>query len=148
MIGDYGVNNEGSGDIYDKGVAIMHMIRCMTNNDEQFRQMLRGLTKEFYHKTVTTQQVEDYIAQHTGLNLSAFFNQYLRTKDVPQLEYYIKDKKLSYKFNNTVAGFMLPLSIGKENNRIIIKPTGEWQEIKWTGGYNLKVSDDFLVSVK
>ena len=148
MIGDYGVNDEGSGDIYDKGVAVMHMIRTMTNDDEKFRQMLRGLTKEYYHKTVTTKQVENYIAQHTGLDLTAFFNQYLRTTNVPQLEYYIKDKKLNYKFNNTVPGFTLPLAIGKEKNRVTIQPTSEWQELKWTGGYNLKASGDFLINVK
>ncbi|NDC41078.1 MAG: M1 family peptidase, partial [Chitinophagia bacterium] len=50
LIGEYGVNNEGSRDIYDKGAAIMHMIREMTGNDDTFRNMLRGLTRSFYHK--------------------------------------------------------------------------------------------------
>ncbi|MCW3122411.1 MAG: Peptidase rane alanine aminopeptidase [Flavipsychrobacter sp.] len=148
MIGPYGVNTEGSGDIYDKGVAIMHMIRTMTNDDQKFRQMLRGLSKTFYHKTVTTKEIENYIAKQTGLDLTAFFNQYLRTADVPQLEYYIKKKVLHYKFNDIVPGFTLPLTVGKENNSIVIKPTAEWQEVKWSGGYNVRFSKDYLIRVK
>jgi len=148
VIGDYGVNEEGPGDIYEKGSAIMHMIRVMTNDDEKFRLMLRGLGKEFYHQTVTTKQVEDYISNKTGLNLKAFFNQYLRTTDIPQLEYYIKDDELSFKFNNTVEGFTLPLTIIAGETTTPIKPTSEWQHIKWTGGYNVKFSNDFLIKIK
>lgn len=58
VIGNYGVNEEGSGDIYDKGAAIMHMIRVMTGDDQKFREMMRGLGKDFYHQVVTTQQVK------------------------------------------------------------------------------------------
>jgi aminopeptidase N len=115
VIGPYGVNEEGSGDIYPKGATIMHMIRVMTGNDEKFRMMMRGLNKEFYHKTVTTAEVEEYISKQTGLELIAFFDQYLRTDNIPTLEYAIKDGQLNYKFNHTVPGFTLrlPLPAGK-----------------------------------
>lgn len=148
IIGDYGVNKEGSNDMYDKGAAIMHMIRVMTGDDEKFRMMMRGLNKDFYHQTVTTQQVEDYISAHTGLDLKAFFNQYLRTIDIPELEYAIKDNELSYKFNNVVDGFRLPITVTGGELSVKIIPTGEWQHIKWKGGYNLKFSEDFLIKVK
>jgi aminopeptidase N len=148
IIGDYGVNNEGSNDMYDKGAAIMYMIRQMTGDDEKFRKMLRGLGKEFYHQVVTTQQVESYIAKHTGLDLAAFFDQYLRTEKIPQLEYYVKDRKLNYRFNNTVAGFTLPLTIITRKADILIKPTAEWQQMDWNRGYNITLTKDFLFSVK
>ena len=148
IIGHYGVNEEGSGDMYDKGSAIMHMIRIMTNDDEKFRMMLRGIGKEFYHHIVTTQEIEYFIAKHTGLKLTAFFNQYLRTKDIPQLEYAIKDGDLSYKFNNIVEGFTLPLTVTAGETTAPISPTAEWQHIKWNGGYDVKFSNDFLIKVK
>jgi aminopeptidase N len=148
VIGDYCVNEEGSGDMYDKGAAMMHMIRVMTNDDEKFRMMLRGLSKEFYHQTVTTKQVEDYIATHTGLDLTAFFNQYLRSKDEPQLEYSIKGGQLNYKFNNVVAGFSLPLTVTAGNVTKDIRPTGEWQHIAWDQAGDVKFSNDFLIKVK
>ena len=61
IIGKYGVRNEGSGDMYYKGANMLHTIRHVINNDEKFRQILRGLSKDFYHQTVTTQQIENYI---------------------------------------------------------------------------------------
>jgi aminopeptidase N len=148
IIGPYGVNEEGSGDMYDKGAAIMYMIRQLTNDDEKFRQMLRGLGKEFYHQTVTTQQVETYIAAHTGLDLKAFFDQYLRTADIPVLEYSIKHKQLRYRFSNVVPGFTLPITAKAGKNTVTLQPTTEWQTMKWGKGYNIKFSKDFLIEVK
>ena len=147
MIGPYGVNEEGSNDIYDKGTAMMHMIRTLTNDDEKFRQMLRGLGKEFYHQTVTTQQVETYIATHTGLDLTAFFNQYLRQADIPRLEYNIKRKKLTYKFTGAVSGFTLSIPVTDGNTTITINPTDKSQTVKWKGK-NVAFSKDFLINVK
>ena len=148
IISPYGVNEEGSEDMYDKGSAIMYMIRVLTKDDEKFRMMLRGLGKEFYHQTVTTKQVETYIAKHTELNLTAFFDQYLRTTDIPQLEYAIKDNELSYKFNNIVEGFTLPIIVTAGETTATISPTGEWQHIKWKGGFEVKFGNDFLMKVK
>lgn len=148
IIGPYGVNEEGSGDMYDKGAAIMYMIRQLTNDDEKFRQMLRGLGKEFYHQTVTTQQVEAYIATHTGLDLKAFFDQYLRTADIPVLEYSLKHKQLRYRFSNVVPGFTLPITARAGNNTVTLQPTTEWQTMKWGKSYNIKFSKDFLIEVK
>ncbi len=148
IIGPYGVNEEGSGDMYDKGGAIMHMIRTMTKDDEKFRAMLRGLGKDFYHRQVTTAEVEAYIAKNTGLTLTAFFNQYLRTTNIPELEYYIKDGKLFFKFNKVENGFTLPVTVTAGKTKATINPTAEWQDIKWKGGYNIKLSEDFLVDLK
>jgi aminopeptidase N len=148
MIGDYGVNNEGSNDIYDKGTAVMQMIRYLANDDEKFRLMLRGLSKEFYHQLVTTKQVEDYISEHTGLDLKPFFNQYLRTMDVPKLEYSVKDNELTYKFLNTVDGFTLPITVTGGENTITINPTNKEQHTKWTGGFNVRFSNDYLMKIR
>ncbi len=130
--------------MYDKGAAIMYMIRIMTGDDEKFRQMLRGLGKDLYHQTTTTQQVEGQISWHTGLNLTAFFDQYLRTAKIPQLEYTIKNNQLNYKFNNVVPGFTLPITVNAEDaTTATINPTAEWQHIQWAPKGNVKFSKDF-----
>ena len=148
IIGSYGVNKEGASDMYDKGAAIMYMIRMLVNNDAQFRNILRGLSKTFYHQTVTTQEVEDYIAREAKIDLSPFFNQYLRTTQIPEIEYYIKDKNLYFKFNEVVEGFKLPIEITGGNIKTTTTITADWQHIKWKGGYNVQFSKDFLISVK
>lgn len=149
VTGAYGVQDDGSSDKYDKGSAIVHMLRMMINDDEKFRQLLRGLNKDFYHKTVTSKEVEAYIEKFTGLELKAFFQQYLHTINIPQLEWYIKKKQLYYRFTNTVAGFTLPLEVKSGSKKASVKPTTEWQSIPWKrGGFNLSVSEDFLIGVK
>ena len=83
------------------------------------------------------------MSTHTGLDLKAFFNQYLRRANVPELEYYIKDGELNYKLNDVVADFSLPLTVTADSKTEHIKPTASWQHIKWNGGFNVKFSNDF-----
>src|SRR5690606_13689620 len=90
IIGRYNVNKSGSRDMYPKGANMLHTIRHSLNNDDSFRAILRGLNKTFYHQTVTTAQIEDYISKESGFDYSRIFDQYLRTTDVPELEYNFK----------------------------------------------------------
>ncbi len=128
VIGNYFVKNEGSGDMYNKGSNIIHMIRQMMRSDEKFRKLLRDISKTFYHKNVSTDELETYIITKTGINLSAFFNQYLRTVNVPVLEYKIIKNKLLYRYNNCVTGFNMQLKVIADKTRVI-NPTKQWQSI-------------------
>ena len=110
--------------------------------------MLRGLNFEFYHQTVTTQQVENYIASHTGLELTTFFDQYLRNANLPEMEYNIKHGYLNYRLNKIVTGFTLPMTVYTRAEKAAIIPCGTWKQVKWTGGYNVKFSSDFLIKLK
>lgn len=149
VIGDYNVQDDGSSDKYDKGSAVVHMIRMMMNNDAKFRELLRGMNEDLYHRTVTENQVEQYIIHFTGMNLIPFFNQYLRTTDIPVLEWYIQDKTLHYRFTNTVDGFTLPVYVAGGSRKELIHPTKEWQSVPWKkGGFNITISEDFLVKLK
>jgi aminopeptidase N len=51
IIGHYGVNEEGSGDMYAKAGSMIHNIRHAMNDDSLFRSILIGLNKDFYHQT-------------------------------------------------------------------------------------------------
>lgn len=89
LVGKYNTNQWSTGDVYPKGANLLHTLRQLINNDEKWREILRGLGKAFYHKTVNTQQVEQYISEQTGQDFSLIFEQYLRDNRVPILEYYI-----------------------------------------------------------
>ena len=125
MIGIYGVNQEGSGDIYYKGANMIHTFRQLLENDELFRQILRGLNEEFYHQTVTTKQIEDYMSQMSKIDLTEFFNQYLRTTQIPTLEYKINGNEISYRWTNVVDKFDMPVKIS--NSETWLFPTAEWK---------------------
>ncbi|MEN4762714.1 M1 family metallopeptidase [Chryseobacterium sp. C39-AII1] len=127
IIGKYGVRNEGSGDMYPKGASMLHTIRQVINNDEKFRQILRGINKDFYHQTVTTEQIENYISKKSGIDFSTVFNQYLRTVQVPTLEYSQNGDSLKFRYTNVVKNFKLPIRINGDQT---INPTEEWQTVK------------------
>lgn len=123
LIGDYGVNSEGSGDMYNKGNNLLHTLRQVVNNDDAWKAMLRGLNKEFYHQTVTTKQVEEYMAKSLNLNLTTFFNQYLRDNRIPVFEYFVKDGTLAYRWSNCVRGFDMPVKITIDGKEKVLKAT-------------------------
>ena len=129
IIGNYDVNSEGSSDMYYKGANMLHTLRQLIEDDNKWRQILRGLNSEFYHQTVSTKQIESYISNESGLNLSAFFNQYLRDTRIPTLEYSLRDNKLSYRWTQIVNGFEMPVEIVVDEKNMWLYPTKAWQKI-------------------
>ena len=130
IIGAYHVNSEGSSDMYYKGANMLHTLRQLVNDDEKWRQLLRGLNKTFYHQTVTTQEIENYISEFLELNLTAFFNQYLRDIRIPNFEYYIENNELNYRWNNVVKNFEMPIEIEINNDNLWLYPNAAWQKTK------------------
>ncbi|MFH4964107.1 M1 family metallopeptidase [Gaetbulibacter sp. M235] len=148
IIGQYDVNNEGSGDMYYKGANMLHTLRQLIENDEKWRQILRGLNRTFYHQTVTTQQIENYLSAETGIDLTEFFNQYLRTTEIPTLEYKIENKELKYHWTHIVDKFDMPVQVTINDKEQWIFPTSEWKTMPIESNKTvLKVDKDFYVYV-
>ena len=148
IIGQYDVNNEGSSDMYYKGGNMLHTIRQIVNDDEKWRQILRGLNSTFYHQTVTTKQIEGYISQQAGIDLSTVFNQYLRDIRIPTFEYYFKDGYLNYRWMNCVPGFAMSMKVTINGQEVVLQPTTEWK-LKPTNATNsqLEINPNYYVSV-
>lgn len=151
IIGVYGVNKEGSGDMYYKGGNLLHTIRQVINSDKKFRKILTGLNRDFYHQTVTTQQVESYISKKSGFDFSKVFDQYLRTTKVPMLEYRISNNIISYRWVDVVDGFDLPVKVSFGKKEKWLKPTTAWQTIKpgkWYDNKTFTVNRNFYIRTK
>ena len=121
IIGTYGLNNRGS-DIYTKGAAVLHTMRHILNDDERWRSVLRGLNAEFWHQTVGTEEFEAYMSQASDFDFSLFFDQYLRTTDIPVLAYSNEGGSLSVWWDDVVPGFRVPvlLRINGEELRVTV----------------------------
>jgi aminopeptidase N len=129
--GPYGVNRGGSGDMYVKGGNVLHTIRQVVQDDALWRSILRELNKTYYHATVDSKDIETLISKKAGRDLSKVFDQYLRTTQVPQLEYSIHRGKLSYRWTQCVEGFDMPVRIKlKDKGSKVINPTTTWQTTK------------------
>ena len=146
IIGQYNVNNEGSGDMYYKGGNMLHTLRQLINNDDKWRSILRKMNKTFYHQTVTSVQIEEFLCSETGFDLTPIFNQYLRDIRIPTLEYSIHNKTLKYRWNNVVSNFKMPLKVSIDGKDKWIYPSEKWQHIELDRkNANLKVDANFYV---
>jgi aminopeptidase N len=148
IIGIYNVNHSGSGDMYYKGGNMLHTIRQLVNDDEKWRGILRGLNKTFYHQTVTSPQIEEYMSAQAGINLSKVFDQYLRDVRIPTLEYKLEGKQLSYRWSNCVAGFEMPVKLKIGDNWKTVQPTSDWKALKATKASAVIVDPNFYVEIK
>lgn len=149
IIGIYGVNSEGSSDMYFKGANMLHTLRQLVNSDEKWRSMLRGLNEEYYHQTVTTEQIENYLSTHSGMDLQPFFDQYLRSIHIPTLEYRFLGDKLTFRWSNVVDGFAMPVKVVLDGQELWLEPKeGEWSVLDGvSGAQNLEVDPSFYVGV-
>lgn len=148
IIGPYNVGKEGGSDMYPKGRNMLHMIRQIINDDEKFRQILIGMNKQFYHQTVTTSQIENYITKKSGIDFSKLFDQYLRTVQIPTFEYKLLGNQLQYRFANCIEGFTMPLKIIADKP-LWIKPTTKWQTLKIANQANgILVDKNFYINVQ
>ena len=127
IIGVYGVNHEGSGDMYNKGGNMLHTIRQLVNDDARWRRVLRGINQVFARRSVSGRQIEDYMSRNTRLDLAKVFDQYLRTTQIPVLEYRIEGTTLSHRWANVVPGFDMPVKVTLSPGTFsFIQPIERW----------------------
>jgi aminopeptidase N len=147
IIGPYKVNKSGSGDMYSKGANMLHTLRQLVEDDSLWREMLRGMNKAFYHQTVTTAQIENYMSLKLGKDLSAYFNQYLRDTRIPVLEYVIDGKKLRFKWGQIVKDFDMPIIVYINNKKRWIFPTAQGKVIELENSIDsFKIDANFYVA--
>jgi aminopeptidase N len=148
IAGPRGVAGWYNSDMYFKGANVLHTIRQLVDDDTKWRAILRGLGSRFRHRTVTGQEIDDYIARESGLELGPVFEQYLTTTDVPMLEYRVEKGALSYRWAGVVAGFAMPVRVTiRGMGEQMLRPTAEWQrlEVPLPAGADIAVDENFYV---
>ena len=146
IIGPYNVNMRGSGDMYYKGSNMLHTLRQLLEDDTLWRSILREMNQRFYHQTVTTRQIEDFLSERSGKDLSAFFNQYLRTTMIPTLEYRWTDGTLEYRYRDIVEDFDMPLRVHLDETSQWIFPSSTWEKTDFgTRPESFRVDENFYV---
>lgn len=130
IIGQYGVNNEGSGDMYYKGSLLLNTLRHVIADDEKWWKMLYDYSETFKKKIITSDTVIDYFNKASGTDLTPIFRQYLYTNQVPIFIYKIEGDYLYYHWDNVMGDFNMPIDIGFEDKKIRLNPTLKEQKIK------------------
>lgn len=146
VIGPYGVNKEGSSDMYDKGANLLHTVRQIINDDEKWRLILIGLNTTFGKKTTTTDEVVNYINKQSGKDFTKVFDQYLKFKDIPVLEFRKTDKGTVYHWLANVKDFDMPVQL---DNGQFIYPTTKWEVLDSKLKFKeIKIKPDYYINTK
>ena len=150
IIGPYGVNYDHYPiDVYYKGANILNTLRTVVNDDEKWRGVLRGMNAEFRHQTIRSDQMESYMAEYLDLDLSGFFDQYLRDPRQPVFEYYKEGDQLYFCWTEVVDNFDMPLRLSDEGEiPYIIKPNSkEWKSVYYPKS-ELVIDDNYYIEVR
>ena len=115
MQGVYGVNNEGSGDMYDKGQLVLNTLRSSIDNDSLWFSVLRGIQTRFRYKTISYDSIVSFVSEATGKDYRPFFDQYYRHSGLPRLDAYVAKRgdstSVRYRWSGVVPGFSMPVRI-------------------------------------
>jgi aminopeptidase N len=129
LIGPYGVNQEGRGDMYNKGANLVHTIRAIMDDDARFKAMLRDMNSAYHHQTVTSGLIEGFISERVGRDLSPIFDQYLRTTQIPVFEWKIEGKRFHYRWADCNANFLMPVKVKVKDKEHLLETSTEWQAL-------------------
>jgi len=154
VIGPYHVNVEGSSDMYNKGSLMLHTLRSLIDDDEMWFEIIKGIANDFKYKIVDGQQIINYIIEKSEIDLTYFFNQYLKNKETPEFQYNLQKEgrnyTLVYKWN-AIPEFDMPILINTGLKDFWIYPNFEWQELDLGSfdNHDFKVRDDlFFIDIK
>ena len=156
IIGKYDVNDFRLGDMYPKGVLMLHTLQNVINYDSLWFGLLREIQNHFAFQTITTNDLVDYINQQTKTDYTYFFSQYLKFASIPELQLKFekqgKDTRVKYKWKTDEPNFSMSIKVTtSEKNFEFIQPTHEWKELnlKSMKARNFKVdTEHFYVAVK
>ncbi|MGO1585513.1 MAG: M1 family metallopeptidase, partial [Mesonia sp.] len=129
IIGDYGVNTEGSSDMYYKGANMLNTIRGVINDDEKWWALLKEYTENYKHQIIDTPTVINYFEKHTKASLTPIFNQYLNYARLPELQLKKKNNKVYARWETDVEDFAMPLILKVNGKEVRVAPTNQWKKM-------------------
>jgi aminopeptidase N len=132
VIGIFGVNKEGSGDMYFKGALMLNTLRNVVNDDEKWWKIMYKYATTFKHQVIDTKTVVDFFNKETGLLLTPVFNQYLRYTEIPILQLKLNGKNIEYKWQTNEPDFAMPVELIVEGKTTRLNATNNWQKLPTT----------------
>lgn len=130
IIGIFGVNKEGSGDMYYKGALLLNTLRHIVNNDDKWWKILLKYSETYKKQIIDRETVVAFFNKETGRDLTPVFDQYLKYRSIPKLQIRLNNNKLEYRWQTDVVNFTMPVSIIVKNKQVRLDATNNWQTIK------------------
>ena len=135
IIPERGTNAEPTEDQYFKGALMLNTLRSVLDDDAKWFADIHDFYQHFKYQNIMTEDVVAWWNQRTGMNLTPFFNEYLRHAALPMLELKFDRAKgtVAYRWSADEAGFAMPIKIGEREHLMLVTPvTTEWKTMPWT----------------
>lgn len=126
-IGTFGVNKEGSGDMYFKGALMLNTMRHIINDDAKWWKLIYDYSTTFKKQIIDTQTVINFFNKESGLNLTPVFNQYLRYAAIPTLQLKLDGSNLEYRWVTDEPNFAMPVDVAINGKTVRLQATNNWQ---------------------
>lgn len=144
IIGQYGVNSEGSGDMYYKGANLLNTIRSIYDNDDLWWKTLKDYAETYRHQIITTQTTENFFNKATPVNLQPIFDQYLRRTEIPELQIKKQEDGFAYRWNADVQNFRMPVDVFLDGKEVRLFATENWQKHPAKGAISLNEKEFYV----
>jgi len=136
IITAHGTNAEPPQDQYFKGALMINTLRSVVGDDGKWFGDIHDFYQNFKYQNIMTEDVVKWWNERTGMNLTPFFDEYLRHAAIPTLLLrFDADKgEVSYRWKADEVGFAMPIEVGDSKHWQMVKPvTTEWKTMPWTG---------------
>ena len=130
VIGIFGVNKEGSTDMYYKGALMLNTMRHIVNDDDKWWKIILDYSEHFKKQVIETQDVITFFNKETGMNLTPVFSQYLRYAAIPVLQLKLNKGKLEYRWQTNEPNFSMPVEVTINGKLSRLNATNNWQSLK------------------
>ena len=135
IVTERGTNAEPTEDQYFKGALMINTLRSVIDDDAKWFADIHDFYQHFQYQNIMTEDVIAWWNQRTGMNLTAFFDEYLRHAAIPVLELKFDRAKgtVAYRWSADEAGFAMPIKMGERDHLTLVTPvTTEWKTMPWT----------------
>ncbi|HEX4154686.1 MAG TPA: M1 family metallopeptidase [Acidobacteriaceae bacterium] len=134
-----GTNAEPPEDQYFKGALMLNTLRSVIGDDAKWFADVHDFYQHFQYQNIMTEDVVAWWNERTGMDLTPFFNEYLRHASIPVLEIAETpgSHTVSYRWKADEPGFAMPIRVGDPQHWMVVTPVeGEWKQMTWNGTLN------------
>lgn len=130
LVGIFGVNKSGSGDMYPKGSLMLNTLRHTINDDDKWWRMLLKYSETYKKQVINGETVVAFFSKESGMDLQPFFDQYLRYRAIPVLELKLNGTKAEYRWKTNVTGYNIPVGLVINDKEVRVDATNNWQVLE------------------
>lgn len=149
IVGSYGVNREGSEDMYYKGALMLNTLRHVIDDDALWWRLIHDFTETYRHQIINGETVISFFNRRTETDLRPIFEAYLKYAELPVLELRQTGSALAYRWRVKAAAFAMPVDVRIGNQTRRLKPTKSWQRLLGLKVDQLKpLTQSFFIKVR